>query len=170
MKLIALNADPMNNSYIRVSWATASEESNKGFEVMRSSDGTNFTNIGWVDGNGTTDEQHNYSFNDNTVLPNITYYYMLNQVDVDGRGTETYVVSAEISDGPSVAISNLMPNPTSGRTRLVISTTDNQTVSVRFYDILGKVVLSSENNQISYGTNTLDFDLSILQDATYSEN
>ncbi len=168
VKLIALNADPMNNSYIRVSWATASEESNKGFEVMRSSDGTNFTNIGWVDGNGTTDEQHNYSFNDNTVLPNITYYYMLNQVDVDGRGTETYVVSAEISDGPSVAISNLMPNPTSGRTRLVISTTDNQTVSVRFYDILGKVVLSSENNQISYGTNTLDFDLSILQDATYT--
>jgi hypothetical protein len=168
VKLISLSADPINNAYIRVNWATASEQDNKGFEVERSIDGQNFTTIGWIDGNGTTEDQHNYLYNDNTVQPNTTYYYRLNQVDEDGNGTLTYIVSAQITDGPNVTVSNLSPNPTSGTTRLVISTTEAQSVNVKFYDILGKVVLSSENNQVAYGTNTMDFDLSRLADATYT--
>lgn len=168
VKLIGLSADPIDNSFIRISWATASEQDNKGFELMRSADGINFENIGWVDGNGTTSEQHNYSYNDRAVQPNTTYYYKLNQVDVDGHGTETFVVSAEITDGPNVSISDFIPNPTNGGTRLVISTTDAQPVSVKFYDILGKVVMSSDDNQIAFGTNTLDFNMNNLADATYT--
>lgn len=167
VKLIGLNADPIDNSYIRVSWATASEQDNKGFEVMRSVDGINFTNIGWVDGNGTTTEQHNYLFNDKTVQPNVVYYYRLNQVDVDGRATLTYIVDAQITDGPNITVSELIPNPTSGKTRLVINTTEAQSVSVKFYDILGKLILSNDE-QIAYGTNTIDFDMSSLADATYT--
>jgi hypothetical protein len=167
VKLIGLTADPIENSYIRVSWATASEQDNKGFEVMRSADGINFTNIGWVDGNGSTNEQHNYSYNDKTVQPNIVYYYKLNQVDVDGRGTQTYVVDAEITDGPNITVSDLIPNPTTGRTRLVVNTTESQAVNVKFYDILGKLVMNSDD-QVAYGTNTIDFDMSSLADATYT--
>jgi hypothetical protein len=167
VKLIGLNADPIDNSYIRVSWATASEQDNKGFEVMRSVDGVNFTNIGWVDGNGTTTDQHNYLYNDKTVQPNVVYYYRLNQVDVDGRGTLTYIVDAQITDGPNITVSDLIPNPTTGKTRLVINTTDAQSVSVKFYDILGKLIMSNDE-QIAYGTNTIDFDMSSLADATYT--
>jgi len=167
VQLIALSADPIDNSYIRVNWATASEVNNKGFEVMRSTDGVNFTNIGWVDGNGTTEEQHNYLFNDNTVQPNTLYYYRLNQVDMDGNGILTYIVSAEVTSGPSITVSELSPNPTSGGTRLVISTTESQNVNVKFYDVEGRIVMSS-NNQIEMGTNTLDFNLSSFADATYT--
>jgi len=167
VKLIALSADPIDNTYIRVNWATASEQDNKGFEVMRSTDGVNFTNLGWVDGNGTTEEQHNYLYNDNTVVPNTTYYYRLNQVDVDGTGILTYIVSAEVTNGPSVAVSEFGPNPTSGSTRLVVSTTEPQNVNVKFYDIQGRIVLSN-NTQIDMGTNTIDFDLHSFADATYT--
>jgi hypothetical protein len=168
VKLIALSADPIDNQYIRVNWATASEQDNKGFEVQRSLDGQNFTTVGWVDGNGTTEEQHNYLYDDHTVQPNTIYYYRLNQLDVDGNATLTYVVSASITDGPGITVSELSPNPTSGSTRLVISTTEAQSVSVKFYDILGKLIMSSDNNQISIGTNTLDFDMGSLADATYT--
>lgn len=167
VKLIALTADPIQNAYIRVSWATASEQDNKGFEVLRSEDGMNFTNIGWVDGNGTTNEQRNYTYNDKTVQPNVIYYYKLNQVDIDGRGTETYIVDAQITSGPNITLSELIPNPTTGKTRLVINTTDAQPVTVKFYDILGKLVMASDD-QVAYGTNTIDFDLSALADATYT--
>ena len=167
VKLIALSADPIDNSYIRVNWVTASEQDNKGFEVMRSTDGVNFTNLGWVDGNGTTEEQHNYLFNDNTVMPNTLYYYRLNQVDVDGTGILTYIVSAEITNGPSITVSEFGPNPTAGTTRLVVSTTEAQNVNVKFYDVQGRIVLSS-NNQIDMGTNTIDFDLHSFADATYT--
>ena len=168
VKLIGLSADPIQNTYIRVSWATASEQDNKGFELMRSIDGVTFENIGWTDGNGTTGEQHNYSYNDKTVLANTTYYYKLNQIDIDGRNTETYIVSAEITDGLSVSISEFIPNPTTGGTRLVISTTDAQPVSVKFYDILGKIVMTTDDTQITFGTNTMDFNMNNLADATYT--
>ena len=165
--LISLTADPINNTFIMVSWATASEQSNKGFEVQRSTDGINFTTIGWVDGNGTTDVQNNYSYNDNTVEPNVVYYYRLNQVNLNGVGTLTYIVSAEITSGPSITVSEWMPNPTTGAIRLVVNTTEQLPTSVKFYDILGKMVISSEN-QAAFGTNTFDFDLSSLTDGTYT--
>jgi hypothetical protein len=167
--LISLTADPIDNAYIRVNWATASEQDNKGFEVERSTDGSNFTNIGWVAGNGTSDEQHNYLYNDQTVKPDQTYYYRLNQVNNDGTGKLTYIVSAEITDGPGVTVSEWIPNPTSGSARLVVSTTEAQPVHVKIYDIIGKLVIDSEN-QVAFGTNTFDFDLSALTDGTYAAN
>lgn len=167
--MISLTAEPVDNSYIRVDWVTASEQDNKGFEVMRSADGVNFTNIGWVDGHGTTSVQNNYSYDDKNVQPNVTYYYRLDQVNVDGVGTLTNIVSAAITGGPGITVSELMPNPTSGQTRLVITTaSESQPVSVRFYDILGRLVMSSNNNLIVHGTNTLNFDMSSYADATYS--
>jgi hypothetical protein len=169
VELISLTAEPVDNSFIRVDWATASEQDNKGFDVMRSVDGVNFTNIGWVDGHGTTSVQNNYSYDDKNVQPNVTYYYRLNQVNVDGVGTLTYIVSAAITGAPGITVSELMPNPTSGQTRLVITTTiESQQASVRFYDILGRLVMSSDNNTIARGTNTLSFDMSSFADATYS--
>src|SRR5690606_3247980 len=52
VELLTLRADPVNNEFIKVSWATASEINNAGFEVLRSIDGVNFDYIGWVTGVG----------------------------------------------------------------------------------------------------------------------
>jgi hypothetical protein len=166
--LIALTAEPAGNSYIRVSWATASEQNNSGFEVERSADGVNFSALGWVAGNGTTSEQHSYEFDDKNASPNTTYYYRLNQLDVDGHGTLTYIVSAMITGGPGISVSDFQPNPTNGSTRLVISTSSAEPLSVKFYDVLGKLIMSSDDNQVAYGTNTLDFNINQLADATYT--
>ena len=165
--LIDLSADPIENSYIRVNWATASEIDNKGFEVMRSEDGINFANIGWVAGNGSTTSQHDYLFNDKTVIPNVTYYYKLNQVDIDGHSIETYIVSAKITDGADFNISEFQPNPTMGNTKLIINTTAAMASSVKFFNILGAEVMSHEY-QLVAGTNSLDFDSNNLAAATYT--
>ena len=168
--LLSLSAEPIDNSYIQVGWATASEQDNKGFEVLRSTDGINFTQIGWVDGHGTTSLQSDYIYNDKNVQPNITYYYRLNQINTDGKGSRTKIVSASLTGNPDMIVSELMPNPTSGQARLLISTNSEsqQVASVRFYDILGRVVLSRDNNLILPGNNTLDFDMSSYAAATYT--
>ena len=167
VKLIDLTATPIDNSYIRVDWATASEVDNKGFQVWRSDDGINFNNIGWVDGHGTTSQQNNYSFDDHSVLPGIIYYYKLNQVDIDGQGTESWIVSAEITDGASLVISELQPNPTSGATRITISTTDALPAYIKFYDIMGQEIISNDY-QLSYGTNVINLQTANLANATYT--
>ena len=167
VKLIDLTATPIDNSYIRVDWATASEVDNKGFQVWRSEDGINFINIGWVDGHGTTNQQNNYFLNDHAVVPGITYYYKLNQIDIDGHGTESWIVSAEITDGPSLVISELQPNPTSGATKVTISTTDALPAYIKFFDILGKEIISNDY-QLTYGTTVIDLQTANLANATYT--
>ena len=43
IELIYINANPIDNQYIKVSWATASELNTKTFELLRSTDAINYT-------------------------------------------------------------------------------------------------------------------------------
>lgn len=87
------------NGNVELNWSTLSESNNKGFEVLRSTDGKNFTKIGEVVGNNNSSSKNAYSFTDKTVAQG-TYYYQLNQVDNNGA-TQTYgpkVVNIGLSD------------------------------------------------------------------------
>lgn len=64
-------------------WRTASEESNRGFEIERSSNGHTWKLIGFVTGSGTTNETKHYSFWDESPMNGISYY-RLKQIDFDG--------------------------------------------------------------------------------------
>ena len=72
---------------IRLNWSTASEQKNSHFEILRSADGKTFENIGTVQGNGTSSEQHFYSYTDRSPLAGVNYY-RLKQVDYNGTATE----------------------------------------------------------------------------------
>ena len=52
------------NNYAELNWTTATEINNQGFEVQRSKTNSEFVSVGFVDGNGTTTEEHHYSFKD----------------------------------------------------------------------------------------------------------
>lgn len=69
-----------------LNWATASEINNSGFEIQRSLDGENFEVIGWVNGNGTSNQKHFYSYTDMEFagLNTSTVYYRLKQIDFNG--------------------------------------------------------------------------------------
>jgi hypothetical protein len=66
---------------VRLSWTTASEENNLGFEVQRSSDGVTYTTIGFVKGSGTSAQENSYTFTDITPSTGRNYY-RLKQVDI----------------------------------------------------------------------------------------
>ncbi|MGB0864738.1 MAG: WD40/YVTN/BNR-like repeat-containing protein, partial [Saprospiraceae bacterium] len=52
------------NQANHLSWQTASEQNNEGFEIERSTNGTDWETIGFVQGNGTTLEVSDYEFID----------------------------------------------------------------------------------------------------------
>lgn len=84
VSLISFDCLPMNDK-IQLEWTTSSEMNNARFEVERSEDGANFTKIGEEAGYGTTQDIHNYSFDDiniNVEVP--VLYYCLKQVDFNG--------------------------------------------------------------------------------------
>ncbi|MGZ8557937.1 MAG: LamG-like jellyroll fold domain-containing protein [Chitinophagaceae bacterium] len=71
---------------VQLKWVTASEQNNLGFEVQRSSNGSSYSGIGFVNGNGTTSQQNTYYFTDQSPLAGKNYY-RLKQIDIDNRVT-----------------------------------------------------------------------------------
>lgn len=168
VELIYLKAEPVDNKFIKLSWATALEVNNDGFEVLRSTDGTNFTNVGWVDGNDNATTTISYSFDDNNVVPNVVYYYRLRQVDNDGASEETYVVSAAITSGDVFVVSDLMPNPTRDISRFTITTSTKGNIDVKVFDNIGRLVIGSQSYNLTEGQNDIYVNGSNFAAGTYN--
>ena len=78
------------------------DANNKGFDVMRSEDGFNFTKVGYINGHNNSTETNHYTFDDKSVVASKMYYYKLRQIDNDGKTSETKIVNAMITGGSSL--------------------------------------------------------------------
>ncbi len=137
VKLLFVKADPMGKHRIRVSWATSLEINNSGFEVHRSTDGVNFSKVGWVDGHDNSTVTQTYSFEDRVLDDNQIYYYKLKQIDNDQQFEYSYVVQAKLAGGESVF--NLYPNPTTSNVFIDVKNPAGE-ITVRMYDLKGAMV------------------------------
>ncbi len=131
---------------VRLDWQTFSENGNLGFDVERSPDGLSFEKIGFLAGQGTTTERHDYLFFDANPFSGINYY-RLRQFDFDARATFSPVASAEMGDGwPELVF---FPNPVAGGrlasammrfnggpATVTVSNAVGQAVATRFFDAL----------------------------------
>jgi hypothetical protein len=165
--LIFLTATDENNKYIELQWATASETDNSGFEVQRSTDGATFADLGFVAGHLNSTTIQSYNYDDNTAQPGITYYYRLNQVDVDGHSTYTQIVAAALQGATGFAITDLAPNPANTQVALNILSNVNTTAKVVMTDMLGREVVSEEVS-LSIGYNTTEIDLAAVAAGAYT--
>jgi hypothetical protein len=140
VQLISLSATPMGKHHISVAWATALEINNAGFYVMRSTDGVNFADVGFVVGHDNSTVTNNYTFDDR-VPQNTLYYYKLRQVDNNGHFVYTYIVQANLSDEVATDFA-LYPNPTSSEIFLDVKNAADE-VKVDMYDISGQLVYNN---------------------------
>jgi hypothetical protein len=114
--LTSFGAAPQGSG-VAVSWATASEQHNAGFEVQRSADGASFTTLATVAGMGTTQNARTYSYFDATPL-RATAYYRLKQLDTDGPFAYSSVVAVQAAATSTAALS-IYPNPTADRATVI---------------------------------------------------
>lgn len=136
VNLVTFDVQPTRKS-IELSWKTAAERNSKGFKIERSTNGTDFTTIGWVNGAGTTNEATSYRFTDRFVQPNTVYYYRLSQVDYDNQTTRSATKQAKIlADGIAVTVS---PNPASTQLKIFVAGLA-QPVDVSLFDAKGQRV------------------------------
>jgi len=89
-----------------LTWQTATESNNEGFEIQQSTDGINWEKIAWQDGQGTTTTVHTYTHRDENPLFG-TSYYRLKQVDFDGAFEYSHIVQVSYQ-GRDISI---YPNP-----------------------------------------------------------
>lgn len=94
---------------VLVSWQTATELNNAGFEVQRSLDGTQFRPIAFVAGNGTSSSGRSYSITTDATAA-ATAYYRLRQLDNDGTASFS-PVAVVVCEGAATGRLILTPNP-----------------------------------------------------------
>lgn len=87
VKFTGFNVSKQNSRAI-LQWSTASETNNQGFEVLRSSNGSNWTSIAFVNSQGSNGGTYSYT----DVQPlNGKNYYRIKQRDIDGKTSLTEI-------------------------------------------------------------------------------
>lgn len=143
-----------------LTWSTATEIDNKGFSIERSLDGDEWEEIGFVEGNGTSDIVNNYEFTDLSPERGVNYY-RLRQTDYDGR-SELSDVESVTFQGNDALLFSAFPNPTAHSTTIAVP---EGVIDVRVTDVTGRVVLERINEGTNGNQYTLD--MSALAPATY---
>lgn len=139
------------NGSVDLNWQTITELNNKGFEVERSTDGVNFTKIGWIEGVGTTNSATNYAFNDN--LPNNGMnYYRLKQVDFDGKFKYSNVVFAKVTLPFSFTVS---PNPIKDKATVQLNLAETSEVAVQVLSMNGQLIYNRNAGVLQAGTTNI---------------
>ena len=101
----------------QLNWSTSSEENNKGFEIQRSTDQSNWTVLNFIAGAGNSQTEKDYQYLDQN-LPAGTYYYRLRQVDYDGKSSFSKVVPVTFDGGMALELKQNHPNPFSNYTSI----------------------------------------------------
>jgi len=125
-----------------LNWTTITEVNNEGFDILYSTDGNEFSSLGFVRGEGTTYSETKYDFSHTPVSYSEYSYYVLDQKDSDGRTSKSPMISIH---NTSEAISI---HPISGNRIEISGGTAVQVTSIDGKILFSKVIVSSEEKMI----------------------
>jgi hypothetical protein len=135
-----------------LNWATATERNNTSFDIQRSNNGTDFTTIGTVKGNGSKATITNYTFTDNAPLNGINYY-RLRAIENDGKATLSKNVAVVNGTGKSGIVKLY---PTVSDAVLTVETITESATLLNVVDVTGRTVLTKTIKETGFATTTLD--------------
>jgi len=150
---------------VNLSWSTATETNNQGFEVQRSENGE-FVTIAFVEGHGTTTQTQNYSYSDKNVNAS-SYSYRLKQVDFDGTFEYSGVVEVDVPAPAVFALDQNYPNPFNPSTMISFRLAVDSKVSMTVFNVLGQEVASLLDGNLAAGSHQVNFDASLLNTGVY---
>jgi len=166
VKLTQFTAAKQNDNVL-LQWKTAYEQNSSHFNVQRSLDGVNFTDIGSVNASGNTSLETTYQFIDNTAKTasmGKTILYRLKEVDKDGRNEISSVVTIKFSDNTGDL--TIMQNPVTEELRLQLNVKSKQAVNLVVTDAVGKQVLA-KNILLNPGQTATVLPVSTLANGVY---
>ncbi len=134
VELESFTASKLDDKKVLLSWQTASELNNRGFEVQRKFHNSDYVTIGFVDGKGTTSEKQYYNFTD-ALFEDGIYSYRLKQIDFDGEFQFSNEIEINLQTVSYLVLEQNYPNPFNNRTVLRFATADTRWITLKLYDM-----------------------------------
>lgn len=154
----------------QLTWTTASEDNNKGFQIQHSIDGTNFSNVAFIASkasNGTSSLPLTYTYSHAQPTAGINYYRLL-QTDHDGKTSYSPVVMVDNNKGQlTLAIQQLSPNPATDAINVAVQSPAAAKAELIITDAQGKIV-KKQVLQLIKGNNTLQLNVAQLPASVYT--
>jgi hypothetical protein len=169
VELISFTAIP-DNKGVQLSWTTATEVNNYGFEIekggMKDELGImNWEKIGFVDGHGSTNAPKSYTFVDGSAKGFIVY--RLKQIDHDGYFKYSHHIEVTVYTPVSVKLLQNYPNPFNPVTQIRYQMVASGPVSLKIFDLLGREVAILVHELKDAGIYTARFDATQLPAGMY---
>ena len=156
VELVSFSAEVFGGN-VNLSWITATELNNQGFQIeRRNAESVEWTEIGFVNGNGSSTEIRYYSYTDNSV-PVGKYFYRLKQMDFSGSYEYSYETEVTILQVDDFVLNQNYPNPFNPSTRISFTLPNNSFVTLKVFDVLGNEVETLINGDISAGSYEIEF-------------
>lgn len=154
--LLGLRAT-VSGTTVKLDWSTSFEQNNRGFDLQRSTDGINWTTIGFVASNGNSNVQTDYNYYD-IGLSLSRYYYRLKQMDLDNRFSFSNIVKVDLSHNRGYyLLSQNYPNPFEDVTTISYYIPKTCNVKISIIDMNGRTIKIIQDKTQPSGTYTIPF-------------
>ena len=156
----------INNNKALLTWSTAMELNNKGFAIERSKDGKTFTQIGFINGAGTTTQRKDYAFTDVTLkdFSASTTYYRLKQIDVEGKTSYSNIIPLSLKN---ILEWRLYPNPIKDKLTIELNLTADTKINVQVISKDGRLLLNADKGTLLQGQQQLHFNIQNFASGSY---
>ena len=123
-------------------WSTATEMNNYGFSIERRYEetGSEWQEIGFVEGHGTTTQRHGYEYVDREHERSGAYTYRLKQIDMDGSVTYSEALRVGVEKVMTCVLHQNYPNPFNPETLIEFEVGERTDVEIELVDMLGRRV------------------------------
>jgi hypothetical protein len=141
VRLVSFTGQQLDGQ-VQLKWQSSSEENTSHFEVERSADGKNFSQVLTKKAQGNSSSLVSYNALDNSPLSG-TSYYRLKMVDLDGTFEYSKLVSVN-SEG--TVLVRVYPNPSRGNSISFTAGNGSKLVLKSVSDLFGKTVGYQQRN------------------------
>jgi hypothetical protein len=177
IKISSFTASAVSGNNVTVNWTMMTQTNSYGYYVQRSTDKVTWaTKSGFIPGAGTTLQSESYSWTDNNVTSG-TYYYRIQEVDLNGAQSYSTPIKFVISGTTGVtgqnkpltfALNQNYPNPFNPTTQISFELPEKGVVTLTVYNVIGQAVATLLNHQeVVAGNHQLSFDGSALSSGVY---
>jgi len=154
----------------KLSWKTAEEVDNSGFEVERSTDGRNFGFVGWVPASIQASTGINdYEFIDEGITVGPLYYYRLKQVSTDGAFEYSPIQTIRLTGTAENewSIGQPFPNPASDRVAVTCYSPNDATITYSMFNAVGQQVMADSHYMVGRRESVVTINLNRLPKGVY---